>query len=87
MAEKEPNLVTSSLSGKVTEQGTTVDLCIYKLEFGLTWTLEVVLPNGTSVVWDDEFPTDVAAQAEFRRTLDEEGMSALLGNVVQFPRD
>lgn len=83
--DKEPNLVTSSLSGLVDADGVIVELCIYRLEHQSAWTLEAVLPNGTSVVWDDEFPSDLAAYDAFERTLKEEGVSQLLGNVIQFP--
>lgn len=42
------------------------------------WSLEVVNPNGTSIVWDDPFPTDKQADAAFRHTLAEEGIQAFL---------
>ena len=49
------------------------------------WTLEVVLSDGTSVVWDDLFPTDTTAHEEFQRTLSEEGVASNVGNVMQSP--
>lgn len=85
MQDKEPNLVTSSFSGHRSENGVPIELCIYRLEHSPEWTLEVVLSDGTSVVWDDVFGSDIEAHEEFRRTIDEEGMTALIGNVVQFP--
>lgn len=86
MQDKEANLVTSGLSGHRSADGTTLELCIYRLEHKSDWTLEVVLADGTSVVWDETFPSDFAADAEFQRTLKEDGVSALVGNVIQFPR-
>ncbi len=87
MNEREPNLVTSGLSGRVTKDGVTVDVHIVRLEHETDWSLEVVNDAGTSIVWDDLFPSDDAALTEFRRTVAEEGMRAFLdGNVVPFPR-
>ena len=88
MKEREPNLVTSSLSRRVTRDGITVDVSIYRLETQSEWTLEVVNSKGTWTVWDDLFPSDEAANQEFLRTLDEEGMAAFLDSakVVPFRR-
>ncbi|SDR10442.1 hypothetical protein [Pseudovibrio sp. Tun.PSC04-5.I4] len=87
MQENEPNLVTSELSIDITENGVTIELCIYRLEDSPEWSLEVVNSNGTSIVWDDTFGTDTAAHEEFRRTVAEEGMASFLDefNVVKFP--
>ena len=86
MTEREPNLVTSSLSGPVTRDDVTVEVDIYRLEHETTWTLEVVNDAGTSIVWDDLFASDDDAYAEFLRTVAEEGMLAFLdkGNVIPF---
>ena len=88
MVEREPNLITSWLSGRVTNDGITVEVEIYRLEGEEGWVLEVVNDKGTSTVWDDLFPTDSAAREEFNRTVAEEGMQTFLdnGNVVPFRR-
>ena len=75
MSERDPNIVTSSLSGVVTEQGVTVRVNIIRLEN----------ERGTSTVWDDLFATDDAAHAAFRQTVDEEGMRAFLDQAVVIP--
>ena len=51
-------------------------------------TLEVVNAKNTSIVWDELFPTDEDAYAEFERTVAEEGMRTFLdsGKVIPFPR-
>lgn len=85
MSEREPNLVTSSLSRKFTRDGTTVEIGIYRLETEPGWSLEVVNAAGTSTVWDDLFPTDDAAIAEFERTVAEEGMVAFLDRAKVIP--
>ncbi|HEY8005566.1 MAG TPA: hypothetical protein VIE66_01895 [Methylocella sp.] len=86
MAEQIPNLVISSLSGPVTRDDVTVEVDIYRLEHDPTWSLEVVNGAGTSIVWDDRFPSDSDAYQEFLRTVAEEGMQAFLdkGNVIPF---
>jgi hypothetical protein len=88
MSEREPNLVTSSLSHKLTRDSISVEVAIYRLETEPGWSLEVVNSAGTSIVWDDLFPTDDAALAEFDRTVAEEGMVAFLdsGKIIPFRR-
>lgn len=83
--ERDPNIVTSGLSGTVTEQGITVEVHIIRLEDEPGWTLEVVNQNGTSTVWDDPFVTDDAAWGAFRRTVEEEGIHAFLDQAVVIP--
>jgi hypothetical protein len=85
MHERDPNIVTSSLSGFVTEQGVTVRVNIIRLENERAWSLEVENEHGTSTVWDDLFATDDAAHAAFRQTVDEEGMRAFLDQAVVIP--
>ena len=67
MRQRDPNLVTSGLSGRVTQDGITVEICICRLEHEKLWTLEVVNAAGTSVVWDEQFSSDEEAYAEFKR--------------------
>ena len=85
MEEREPNLITSGLSRHVTQDGITVELCIYRLETKPGWTLEVVNSEGTSIVWDDLFPSDDAANEEFLRTVVEEGMASFLDDQKVVP--
>lgn len=88
MAERDPNIITSGLSRRVSRDGVTVDVAIYRLETEAEWSLEVVNAAGTSTVWDDLFPTDDAANEEFLRTVADEGMAAFLdsGKVIPFRR-
>ncbi len=85
MHERDPNIITSSLSGVVTEQGVTVKVTIIRLENELGWSLKVENEHGTSTVWDDLFATDDAAHAAFRQTVDEDGMRAFLDQAVIIP--
>lgn len=75
--QRDSNIVTSGLSGIVTEQGITVEVHSIRLEDKPGWTLEVVNQNGTSIVWDDPFVTDDAAWAAFRRTVRGRGHARL----------
>jgi hypothetical protein len=50
MHERDPNIVTSSLSGIVAEQGITVRVNITRLENEPGWSMEVENENGTSTV-------------------------------------
>lgn len=88
MSESEPHLVTSSLSCKVTRDGISLEVGIYRLETETGWSLEVINAAGTSIVWDDLFPTEEAALAEFERTVVDEGTVAFLdgGKVIPFRR-
>ena len=88
MADQTPNLVNSGFSGFVTEDEITVEVNIVRLEAEADWSLEVVNGNGTSIVWDDPFASDVEAFAAFRKAVAEEGMAAFLdgANVIPFPK-
>ena len=89
MHEETPNLINSGLSGVVSRDGVTVDVQIYRLERDpVEWSLEVVNDAGTSIVWDDTFPTDKLAFEEFNRTVAEEGMKTFLetAKVIPFRR-
>ena len=72
----------SALSGKVSRDGITVKVEIYRLRGAAEgWSLEVVDHEGASTVWDGIFATDQDAYLEFRRTLEVEGISAFLDKV------
>ena len=88
MEERVPNIVTSGLSRNMTQDGITVELCIYRLEEEAEWTLEVVNAAGTSIVRDDKFSSDDAADEKFLKTVAEEGMVAFLDSakIIRFPR-
>ncbi len=91
MAEHDPNIVVSGLSGDFTKDGVMVEVHVIRLEDEKDWTLEVVNSSGTSIVWDDPFESDEQAYAEFLRTVEEEGMAAFAdeenaSNVIPFPR-
>jgi hypothetical protein len=88
MDDEEPNLINSRLSRTVVWNGYRMQLEIYRVDDRPGWTLEVVNEVGTSIVWDELFDTDNAAEATFRETLKTEGLAAFRdeGNVVATSR-
>lgn len=72
-------ILHSPLSRIVVEQGHTLEICIYRGKDEAGWVLEVVDAEGTSTVWDDLFSTDQAAFDEVFRTINDEGIEALVG--------
>jgi hypothetical protein len=85
--EREPNLVISSASQRIVEDGVPFKVDIYKLEGGDGWSLEVVTEDGTSIVWDDLFEDDRVAFEEAISTIRSEGAVAFANgdsNVVPF---
>ena len=75
----EPPFVLSSLSQRVARDGTAVDIEIYGDGEG-GWLLEVVDEFGNSTVWNQSFPTDQAALAEALKTINTEGIAAVMGS-------
>lgn len=63
----------------------SVEVCIYRLESDPEWILEVVNSEGTSIVWDDPFPSDDAANEEFLRTVTEDGITTFLDSAKIIP--
>jgi len=85
VSERDPNIVTSGLSGAVTRDGITVDVQIYRLEDRPGWSLEVVNAKGTSTVWDDLFDTDNDAHTTLLSTVSDEGMTTFLDRATVIP--
>ncbi|AMJ60955.1 hypothetical protein [Bosea sp. PAMC 26642] len=76
MIDEIPDIEHSPLCGKVSRDGETVDVQIYRMADGdESWSLEVVDDDGGSTVWNDLFETDQAAYAEFFTTLEREGIA------------
>jgi hypothetical protein len=86
MIDDEPKLVNSSKSQAVMVDGYRFSIEIYRLEEELTWTLEVVDPEGTSHVWDDLFKSDKDARNAALRELESQGALGFMhgDNVVPF---
>ena len=79
-SDDEFTLIESKFSGLITQDGMTIEVCIYRGDAERTWLLEVVDEEGTSIVWDDRFETDQAAMDEVKRTIETEGMASFLSD-------
>jgi uncharacterized protein len=71
-------IIYSPLNRTASRDGRSVDVEIYRAE-NEGWILEVVDEHGNSTVWDDLFLTDQAALDEAMRTIDEQGIDAVIG--------
>ena len=77
--EDDPEIEYSPLCEEVTRDGLTVRVQIYRLKNGDSgWSLEVIDQENASTVWDELFPTDQGAFAEFYQTLETEGIQSFL---------
>lgn len=76
----EPELIESPLGQPIEQNSIKLKINFVRLATQPGWSLEVLNENNTSVVWDDPFPTDRAADAAFRKALAEEGPEAFLDN-------
>ena len=74
----EIDLIYSKHCQSISRNGITVRVQIYSSGKN-DWILEVVDEDNNSTVWDDPFPTDDEAFQEFERTLEEEGIAAMIG--------
>lgn len=77
MEIEDRELEHSPLSGRLTRDGVTVDLKIYR--FAGTndpWHLEVVDHEGGSTAWNDPFPTAQDAYLAFNEVVEEDGMAS-----------
>lgn len=74
----DPEIIDSPLSRLYSDEGKTVEVCIYRLEHS-KWTLEVRDLDGNHTLWDDEFETDQQAWEEFLREVDENGIEQFIG--------
>lgn len=85
MNTSDPEIVDSKHSRLVTRDGITVELCIYRLDTGKEWSLELVTEDNSSIVWDKVFESDDAANAEFENALSDEGLDALINDADEAP--
>jgi len=79
MPIKDRQLEFSPLSGRVTRDGFTVEVKIYRFVGDeADWALEVIDHEGGSTVWNELFATDDAAYEAFRLAVDEDGMGSFV---------
>lgn len=76
MTDDDYEIAHSVLERKVTRDGTTVEIFIYRGDDDPGWILEVQDHKGGSTVWDDRFDTDQEALDEAMRAIDEDGINS-----------
>jgi hypothetical protein len=74
----EYRLINSPLSRKMTRDGMTIEVLIYRGEDDPDWHLEVVDQEGGSTVWEGTFSTDQQALDEVLQTVENEGIASFL---------
>jgi hypothetical protein len=72
-------IIMSPLCQPFRKGGVSLQVEIYRSQES-GWTLEVVNPSNTSIVWDEMFISDKAALEEFQRTVEAEGIQSFLDN-------
>ncbi len=76
--QEEYEIENSKLNQKVSRDGMTVEVLIYRGKDYSGWMLEVVDQEGGSTVWEDWFPTEGEALAEALNTIETEGIACFL---------
>ena len=80
MNDDEYEIENSPLSQMFTQDGMTIEICIYRGKGDADWVLEVVDEEQASTVWNKPFRTDRAAWEEVMATIAKEGMATFLGS-------
>jgi hypothetical protein len=75
-SDSEIKLVHSPLERRITINGTTVHIFIYRSEVEQDWLLEVEDHLGGSTVWDGGFATDKEALDAAMSAIDEDGIES-----------
>ncbi len=78
MSRKAGAIHYSPLQRSYTDDGKTIEICIYRMP-DTGWTAEVVDQHNNSTVWDGEFASDQAALDEVLKDISEEGIGAFIG--------
>ena len=81
--EEETEFENSPLSQKVTRDGVTVEVVIYRGKDDPEWILEVVDQENGATVWNETFKTDQTAWDVFNKTVEDEGILTFLDDGSQ----
>ena len=78
-------IVHSSLERRITRDGVSLDVQVYRGKDQAGWLLEIVDHLGGSTVWEDTFPSDEAALAEAMETIDRDGAASFAEDKPSLP--
>jgi hypothetical protein len=73
----EIEIIMSPLCQSFEKDGISLQIDIYRSQES-DWTLEVINPSNTSIVWDETFISDQLALEEFHRTIQVDGIQSFL---------
>lgn len=76
-------IIRSRLSQKITREGTTLEVLIYRGEGDEAWILEVIDHEGGSTVWDETFLTEQNALNEVFQAIASGGISGFVRDHIQ----
>jgi len=77
--ESDPELEYSPLSRRLSSNGKSVEVQIFRIVGESGWALEAVDEFNNSTVWDELFDSDAAALELVRETIEKEGIEVLIG--------
>jgi len=72
------DIVISPLCREIIEDGTKIQVDIYRGEDESGWILEVIDEENASTVWDDPFDTDREALEEVMEVIERDGIRSFL---------
>lgn len=76
-------ITRSRLSRKITREGTTLEVLIYRVEGDDAWILEIIDHEGGSTIWDETFVTEQDALNEVFQTIASGGISGFVRDHIQ----
>jgi uncharacterized protein len=74
----DPEIVMSPLCRVIIEDGTKIQVDIYRGENESGWILEVVDEENASTIWDDPFDTDQQALDAVMEVIEKDGIRSFL---------
>jgi len=81
--DDEYKIINSPLSQKISRDGMTLDIQIYRGENDPVWILEVIDQEGGSTVWEETFQTEQDALNEVFQTIASEGIGCFLRDPIE----
>ena len=81
--DDEYKIINSPLSQKLSRDGMTIEVMIYRGEHDAEWILEVIDHAGGSTVWEATFATEQDALNEVFQTIATEGIGCFVVEPIQ----
>jgi len=75
----DPEIVMSPLCREISEDGTKIQVDIYRGEDKSGWILEVIDEENASTIWDEPFDTDREALDTVIKVIELDGIRSFLG--------